>query len=305
MKVLVTGGAGFIGSNIVDCLVEQGYQTVIVDNLSQGKAENINQGAEFYQVDVSSPLINGVFKKEGITHVIHHAAQIDVQQSLRDPLFDIKNNITGTVNLLECCRKYNVKKIIYPSSAAVYGEPDYLPLDECHPLKAISPYGISKHTPEHYLRAYQELYDLDYTIFRYANVYGPRQDPKGEGGVISIFVDKMLAGERPVIFGDGEQSRDFIYVRDIVEANLKALSGAGGKLLNISSKIQVTVNELYQLINKILGSDLEPVYQKERKGDIRHSYLDNSRARAVLEWEPLYDLSSGLKETLAYYRSIS
>lgn len=305
MKVLVTGGAGFIGSNIVDCLVEQGCQTVIVDNLSQGKAENINQGAEFYQVDVSSPLINGVFKKEGITHVIHHAAQIDVQQSLEDPLFDIKSNITGTVNLLECCRKYNVKKIIYPSSAAVYGEPDYLPLDECHPLKIISPYGISKHTPEHYLRAYQELYDLDYTIFRYANVYGPRQDPKGEGGVISIFVDKMLAGERPVIFGDGEQSRDFIYVRDIVEANLKALSGAGGKLLNISSKIQVTVNELYQLINKILGSDLEPVYQNERKGDIRHSYLDNSRARAVLEWEPLYDLSSGLKETLAYYRSIS
>ncbi|MTI59942.1 MAG: SDR family oxidoreductase [Firmicutes bacterium] len=305
MKVLVTGGAGFIGSNIVDCLVEQRYQTVIVDNLSQGKAENINQGAEFYQVDVSSPLINGVFKKEGITHVIHHAAQIDVQQSLEDPLFDIKSNITGTVNLLECCRKYNVKKIIYPSSAAVYGEPDYLPLDECHPLKIISPYGISKHTPEHYLRAYQELYDLDYTIFRYANVYGPRQDPKGEGGVISIFVDKMLAGERPVIFGDGEQSRDFIYVRDIVEANLKALSGAGGKLLNISSKIQVTVNELYQLINKILGSDLEPIYQKERKGDIRHSYLDNSRARAVLEWEPLYDLSSGLKETLAYYRSIS
>ncbi|AZO93423.1 SDR family oxidoreductase [Halocella sp. SP3-1] len=305
MKVLVTGGAGFIGSNIVDCLVEQGYQTVIVDNLSQGKAENINQGAEFYQVDVSSPLINGVFKKEGITHVIHHAAQIDVQQSLEDPLFDIKSNITGTVNLLECCRRYNVKKIIYPSSAAVYGEPDYLPLDECHPLKAISPYGISKHTPEHYLRAYQELYDLDYTIFRYANVYGPRQDPKGEGGVISIFVDKMLAGERPVIFGDGEQSRDFIYVRDIVEANLKALSGAGGKLLNISSKIQVTVNELYQLINKILGSDLEPVYQKERKGDIRHSYLDNSRARAVLEWKPLYDLSSGLKETIAYYRSVS
>lgn len=305
MKVLVTGGAGFIGSNIVDCLVEQGYQTVIVDNLSQGKAENINQGAIFYQVDISSPLINKVFKKEGITHVIHHAAQIDVQQSLEDPLFDIKNNIIGTVNLLECCRKYNVKKIIYPSSAAVYGEPDYLPLNECHPLKAISPYGISKHTPEHYLRSYQELYDLDYTIFRYANVYGPRQDPKGEGGVISVFVGKMLAGERPIIFGDGKQSRDFIYVRDIVEANLKALSEAGGEILNISSKTQVTVNELYQLINKILASDLEPVYQKERKGDIRHSYLDNSRARAVLEWEPLYDLSSGLKETLAYYRSIS
>ena len=212
MEVLVTGGAGFIGSNIVDGLIEADHQVIVVDNLSTGKKENLNEQAEFYNLDLEDQELKEIFRENEISHVIHHAAQIDVQHSIKDPLFDAQNNILSTINLLECCRAYNVKKIIYASSAAVYGEPDYLPVDEDHPIKAMSPYGISKHTPEHYIKMYSELYNLKYTIFRYANVYGPRQDPKGEGGVVSIFVDKMLAEERPVIFGDGQQTRDFVLI---------------------------------------------------------------------------------------------
>ncbi len=304
MKIMVTGGAGFIGSHIVDKLISLGYKTVVIDNLSRGKMGNINPAARFYQVDITAPEIYKIFKQEKVTHIIHHAAQIDVQHSIEDPLLDINNNILGTVNILENCRKYGVNKIIYASSAAVYGEPDYLPVDEEHPIKAMSSYGVSKHTPEHYLMMYRQLYNLDYTILRYANVYGPRQDPKGEGGVIAIFVDKMLNGERPVIYGDGEQTRDFVYVEDIVKANLKALTRGDGELVNISSNTQHSVNDVYRIINEILETNLEPIYKEERKGDIKHSFLDNSKARKVLNWEPEYDLLSGLNKTIDYYLSM-
>lgn len=301
MKILVTGGAGFIGSNIVDKLISLGYKTVVVDNLSTGNKENINSNTKFYQLDITSPNMEDIFEQEEITHVIHHAAQIDVQHSIQDPLFDIKNNIMGTVNLLENCKDYGVKKIVYASSAAVYGEPDYLPVDEEHPIKAMSPYGISKHTPEHYIKMYKQLYGLDYTILRYANVYGPRQDPKGEGGVISIFVDKMLSGEEPIIFGDGEQTRDFVYVGDIVEANIKALTKGDGEIINISCNTQDSVNDLYKTINGIMKTNLQAIYKEERKGDIRDSYLDNNKAKKVLNWFPAYDLREGLTYTIEYY----
>lgn len=303
MKVLVTGGAGFIGSNIVLRLLEMGYSTVVMDNLSTGKKEYVNPEAKFYQMDISSPEVEEVFREEKITHIVHHAAQIDVQRSIQDPLFDIKNNIIGIVNLLECSKKYNIKKIIYASSAAVYGEPDYLPIDEEHPIKAMSPYGISKYTPEHYIRVYNELYNIDYTIFRYANVYGPRQDPKGEGGVISIFIDKMLAGKAPIIYGDGEQTRDFIYVADVVKANIMALTAGSGKTLNISCNTQVSINILHEIINDILGTKIGVVYQEERKGDIKHSCLDNSNAKKYLNWQPSYNLREGLRNTIEYYLS--
>lgn len=304
MKILVTGGAGFIGSNIVDKLIEMGYNTVIMDNLSTGEEENVNPEAKFYQVDITSPEVKDIFKKEKITHIIHHAAQIDVQGSIKDPLFDIKNNIIGTVNLLECSVKYDVQKIIYASSAAVYGEPDYLPVDEEHPVKAMSPYGISKHTPEHYIKMYRDLYNIDYTILRYANAYGPRQDAKGEGGVISIFIDKMLAGEEPVIYGDGEQTRDFVYVADIVKANIKSLSAGSEKIINISCNTQASVNDIYRKINDILGTNIRVVYQEERKGDIRDSYLDNSKAKKYLNWQPSFSLREGLKNTVDYYLAL-
>ncbi|GAB6117189.1 hypothetical protein JCM16816_07860 [Thermoanaerobacter brockii subsp. lactiethylicus] len=201
MKALVTGGAGFIGSNIVDLLIENGYEVVIVDNLSTGKEEFINKKAIFYKKDIIDEDLCKIFEKEKPDYVIHQAAQIDVQKSIDNPVFDAKINVLGTVNLLECCRKSGVKKVIYASSAAVYGNPEYLPIDEVHKINPISYYGISKHTPEHYFVVYRQLYGLKYTILRYANVYGIRQDPKGEGGVISIFLDKMLKGERPIIFG--------------------------------------------------------------------------------------------------------
>ncbi|PUU86200.1 MAG: UDP-glucose 4-epimerase, partial [Halanaerobium sp.] len=200
-----------------------------------------------------------------------------------------------------CCRAYKVKKIIYASSAAVYGEPDYLPVDEEHPIKAMSPYGISKHTPEHYIKMYNELYELKYTIFRYANVYGPRQDPKGEGGVVSIFVDKMLAEERPVIFGDGQQTRDFVHVYDIVKANLLALDNGDNILVNISTQSRDSVNDLVDHLNQILPYEIKAIYQEARKGDILHSSLANGKAKEQLGWTPGYDFKDGLEQTVGYY----
>ncbi|PTX16414.1 UDP-glucose 4-epimerase [Halanaerobium congolense] len=301
MEVLVTGGAGFIGSNIVDGLIEAGHQVIVVDNLSTGKKENLNDQAEFYNLDLGDQELKEVFRENEISHVIHHAAQIDVQHSIQDPLSDAQNNILGTINLLESCRAYNVKKIIYASSAAVYGEPDYLPVDEDHPIKAMSPYGISKHTPEHYIKIYNDLYNLKYTIFRYANVYGPRQDPKGEGGVVSIFVDKMLAEERPVIFGDGQQTRDFVHVYDIVKANLLALDNGDNILVNISTQSRDSVNDLVDHLNDILPYNVEAIYKEARQGDIRHSSLANQKAEELLGWTPDYDFKTGLEQTVGYY----
>jgi UDP-glucose 4-epimerase len=301
MEVLVTGGAGFIGSNIIDGLIEAGHKAIVVDNLSTGKKENLNKNAEFYQLDIRDQELEKVFEENNITHVIHHAAQIDVQHSIKDPLFDAQNNILGTINVLEMAKKYGVEKIIYASSAAVYGEPDYLPVDEEHPIKAMSPYGITKHTPEHYIKMYNELYDLKYTIFRYSNVYGPRQDPKGEGGVVSIFVDKMLAEERPVIFGDGEQTRDFIHVYDIVKTNLLALEKGDNILINVSTESRDSVNDLVNYLNEILPYSLEAINEEARKGDILHSSLANGKAKELLGWAPDYDLREGLKQTVEYY----
>jgi len=301
MEVLVTGGAGFIGSNIVDRLIKEDHKVIVVDNLSTGKKENLNEKAEFYQIDIRGQELEKVFEENEIRHVIHHAAQIDVQHSIKDPLFDAQNNILGTINVLEMAKEYEVKKINYASSAAVYGEPDYLPVDEEHPIKAMSPYGITKHTPEHYIKMYSELYDLKYTIFRYSNVYGPRQDPKGEGGVVSIFVDKMLAEERPIIFGDGEQTRDFIHVYDIVKANLLALEKGDNILVNISTESRDSVNDLVDYLNEILPCSLESINEGARKGDILHSSLANGKAKELLGWIPDYDLRAGLEQTVEYY----
>lgn len=301
MKVLVTGGAGFIGSHIVDNLINSGFKVVIVDNLSTGNMY-INDKATFYNLDITDMNIEQVFTLENPDFLIHHAAQIDVQRSIIDPFYDAKVNILGTINLLKLAVKYNVKKFIYASSAAVYGNPDYLGVDEKHLVKPLSFYGISKHTPEHYLHAFSSLYGLNFTILRYSNVYGIRQDPKGEGGVISIFIDKLLNEESPCIFGDGEQTRDFIYVKDIASANLAALYKGDGEIINISINKQASINELLLLMNDICGNDIKPIYKEARKGDILHSYLENTKAIEILNWEPKYSITEGLKETIEYYR---
>lgn len=301
MKILITGGAGFIGSNVVDYFIEKGLEVVIVDNLSTGKTDFINDKAIFYNFDIKDERLLDVFEKEKPDVVIHFAAQIDVQTSLKKPHFDGSTNIVGSINVLECCRKTNVKKIIYASSAAVYGNPEYLPVDEKHRLCPLSFYGISKHTPEHYLKVYNELYDLKYTVLRYSNAYGIRQDPKGEGGVISIFIDKIKKNEELIIFGDGEQTRDFIFIKDIVQANYLALSKGDNEIINISTNTPVTINEVVNYMEKIVDKKLKKQYMDSRNGDILYSYLNNNKAKSILGFNPNYNLESGLKQTLEYY----
>lgn len=302
MKILVTGGAGFIGSHIVDRLVTEEHDVVVVDNLSAGSRANVNTGCKFIQADVTAPTLEGIFDRERPEIVFHHAAQIDVQKSVAESLSDARNNILGTLNLLNCCIRYGAKKIIYASSAAVYGTPGYLPIDEKHPVCPVSNYGISKHTPEHYLKVYRELHGLPYTVLRYANVYGPRQGTKGEGGVICIFANRLLAGQPPVIFGDGSQTRDFVYVDDVVSANLRALDRGAGEILNIGSGVQVSVNELYERFKQVTAMPIDAVYAGPRPGDIVHSVFDVSRASEVLGWRPQWVLDDGLRKTIEYYK---
>jgi UDP-glucose 4-epimerase len=301
LRILVSGGAGFIGSNIVDALIEQGHDVSIIDNLSTGKLEHVNLKAKLFQMDITNPEIHSIFVQCRPEIVIHHAAQIDVQTSLNNPLLDAKINIIGTIALLEQCKIHQVQKIIYASSAAVYGAPVYLAVDEEHRLEPLSFYGISKHTPEHYIKVYSEISNLDYTILRYSNVYGIRQDPKGEGGVVSIFLHMLLHGLTPTIYGDGEQTRDFIYVKDIVTANIAALTGGSRSLFNISCNEQLSVNDLLQKMSSIMNLSITPTYAPTRAGDIMHSCLANKHAIQELNWQPLYSIDQGLAETCAYY----
>jgi len=306
MRVLVTGGAGFIASHIVDELIKLKHHVCIVDNLSTGNDENINDEATFYKCDITEmDKLKLIFQVEQPEVVIHHAAQIDIQTSLKKPAFDAENNIVGTINILECCREFGVRKIIYPSSAAVYGDPKYLPVDENHVVDPISFYGISKHTPEHYIKIYAKLYGVNYIIFRYANVYGIRQDPKGEGGVVSIFVDKLINNQTPFIFGDGEQTRDFVYVKDIARANILALHKGINEIINISTNKGITVNELFKVMKNISGSKVNVVHKEERNGDILHSFLDNKKAEEKLGWSVEFKIEDGIRETVEYYRKLN
>ena len=304
MNILVTGGAGFIGSNLVDRLVEEGHKVVVIDNLSTGKIENVHSKAKFYKLDICNKKIRDIFKSEKIEVVYHKAAQIDVQKSIEDPIFDGKVNILGTINVLEACKKANVKKIIYPSSAAVYGEPKYLGIDENHPTCPISYYGISKFTPENYIKTYSKFYDIDYTIFRYSNAYGIRQDPKGEGGVIAIFMQKLFKGESPTIFGDGSATRDFIYIDDIIEANIKALHKGSREVFNIGTGVATSIKELFYIMKEIMGADVKVKYGKEREGDIKNSFFNIDKAEEKLNWIPKYRLEEGLYKTIKYYKEL-
>ncbi len=301
MRVLVTGGCGFIGSHIVDKLMDRGHEVAIIDNLSTGNLRNLNKGGKFYKIDILSETMKEVFKDFKPEIVYHQAAQIDIQKSIKNTPFDTEINILGSVKVLEACRDYGVNKIIYASSAAVYGNPEYLPVDENHRTNPISFYGISKFSPEYYIKVFSEMYGIKYSILRYANVYGIRQDPKGEGGVVSIFLDKLLKNEEPIIFGDGEQTRDFIYVEDIANANIAALNGGDNKVMNIATNIPASVNLLFKLMKGILNSSVNVLYGEARKGDIIHSYLSNKAAMSSLSWKPEFLLEEGLHKTIDYY----
>lgn len=304
MAVLVTGGAGFIGSHIVDKLIEKDYDVCVVDNLVSGNVENINPKAKFYKVDVRDNL-EDVFKENKIEYCIHQAAQVSVTKSMEDPLLDCSVNILGTLNLLSFCARYKVKKFIYASSAAVYGEPQYLPIDENHPKNPMSFYGISKLTAEKYIERFAQNYGFEYVIFRYSNVYGPRQDPFGEGGVVSIFCERMQNDKDVLIFGDGNQTRDFIFVEDVAEANCLALKNPIKGTFNLSTNTRVSINELFEMISSLTGYQKNAVYAQRRAGDIQHSTLDNSLLKSLLSWSPKYSLKEGLTKTIEYFKNKS
>ncbi len=303
MKVLLTGGAGFIASHICDRLINEGHEVVIIDNLSTGDPGLLNPQACYYHLDICDPAISLVFRMERPDFLIHHAAQVSVSESWEDPVRDAAVNIVGSLNLYENCRLYQVKKVIYASSAAIYGEPLYLGIDEKHPAKPLSFYGLSKYLSEVYLQYYARNFGLEYTIFRYANVYGPRQRSDGEGGVVAIFLSSLLRGEAPNIFGQGEQSRDFIYVADIVEANIQALTRGANEVFNLGTGIGRSINELYKNIASLLSIRLSPSYQPERAGDIEHSYFECGKARQLMNWEPSFSFLAGLSSTIEYMKN--
>lgn len=305
MKVLVTGGAGFIGSHVVDALLDKGFEVAVVDDLSTGKQQNVNPKATFYRMDVCDPRLAEVFDKERPQCVNHHAAQANVPRSVADPLHDARVNVLGSLNLIENCRKHGVKKIVYISSGGImYGEPEYLPCGEEHEVRPLCQYGVSKHTVEHYLFAYRHNYGLDYTALRYGNVYGPRQDPLGEAGVVAIFTGQMLRGQPVTINGSGQQERDFVYIGDIVRANLLALERGGGQIFNIGWGIGTSVNELFRRLKELTGYQREPFYGPPKTGEIFKIYLDSHKAREILGWQPTIDLQSGLAKTVEYFRAV-
>lgn len=303
MKVLVTGGAGFIGSHIVDLLLSEGYEVAVIDSLVHGKMENLNPAAQFHQMDIRDKAVRKVFEDFRPEVLIHEAAQIKVPNSIKDPIYDAEVNILGTLNLLEACREFKVRKVIYPATAAMFSEPQYLPIDELHPLSMMSGYGVSKHVVEHYLEVYNKLYGIDYTVFRYSNVYGPRQDSTGEGGVVAIFCETMIKGGVPEIYGDGTQTRDFIYVKDVAKANVVAIHALDNSIYNCCTGVEVSVNELYKTIAGNLSFHHEPMMKAPREGDIYRTFMTYKKLNDAIGWAPSYDMVNGIEETLNFYRN--
>lgn len=299
-KILVTGGAGFIGSHVAESYIKMGYEVVIIDNLSNGSRKNIPPGALFYEADISDPKkMEAIFKKESPTLVNHHASQIDVRLSLENPAHDADTNILGTLNLLEASRKEGVKKFIYASSGgAVYGETPAEGAKESDPTHPSSHYAVSKLAAEYYIRLYAHLYGLDFTILRYANVYGPRQNPLGEAGVIAIFIHRLLTGETPIIYGDGNQVRDYVYVEEVALANVQALKLGSKATLNIGTQTPTTVNQLYTLLQKELNNSKTAQHHPKREGEIGHSLLHVALAKKTLQWKPHISIKEGLNKTI-------
>jgi len=305
MKILVTGGAGFIGSHVVDAFVAEGHQVAVVDDLSTGKREQVNPAARFYQVDLrDDAAMADVFAAERPEAISHQAAKANVRESLEKPVLYADVNVLGSLKLLELARKHGVRKVIYASTGgAAYGEPQYLPVDEDHPVNPLDPYGASKHHVEHYLYLYRQNYGLDYTVLRYPNVYGPRQDPLGEAGVVAIFTGQMLSGRQPVINGSGEQERDFVYVGDIAQANVLALSRGSGGIYNIGSGQGTSVNQVFAALKAATGYQGPELHGPAKLGEVFKIYLDASRARKELGWQPTVTFEQGIARTVEYFRS--
>jgi UDP-glucose 4-epimerase len=305
MNVLVTGGAGFIGSHVVEQLITAGHSVSIVDSLWEhggGRLENIYPQARFYQVDIRSPELANVFDKERPEAVCHLAAQHSVKISTDDPRYDAEVNILGLINLLQNATRVGIKKIIFSSSGATYGTVDQMPINEKTPQHPESPYGITKLSSEYYFRYWKESYGLDFTLLRYGNVYGPRQDPTGEAGVIAIFTRHILLGEPIRIDWDGEQQKDYVYAGDVARANLLSLKGGSGEAFCIATGKGSSVNELYRKLVEITGNEVEIVHAPKRPGDIYLSYFDITKAKQGLGWEPQVNLDEGMRRTVEFFR---
>ncbi len=305
MRVLLTGGAGFIGSHVADRLLARGHEVAIVDDLSSGKKENIPKGAIFYEQDIRDRCAD-IFEEFEPDALSHQAAQMDVRRSVREPAFDADVNIIGTLKLLENCVRYGVKRVVFASTGgAIYGEQREFPAPEDHPLYPASPYGISKLAGEHYLRFYGTQYGLPYVALRYANVYGPRQDPHGEAGVVAIFSGNLAAGHASTINGTGEQTRDYVYVEDVAQANVLALEGdPPSGAYNVGTGIETSVNELYEILRRASDRDLPPSHGPAKPGEQLRSSVDPTRAARTLGWHPEVKLATGLEETLRFFGAL-
>ncbi len=303
MRVLVTGGAGFIASNIVDAYIELGHEVTVLDNLSTGLKEQVNPKAKFVLGDICDrELVARLFSENQFEVIDHHAAHISIPDSQKRPTLSAEVNVVGIVNLLEQARNLKLVNFIFPSTAAIYGDTEAIPTSEDHPLNPVSPYGLTKWVGEQYLKLFHQNWGVPYTIFRYASVYGPRQRPEGEAGVVAIFSGKMVKGETPEIFNDGTSTRDFVYVKDLVRANVMVLTKPLNDVVNLSTAKETTVNELFASTKEILGAKIEPVYGRKTI-EQKRSCLDFSKAKKLLGWSPKYSLEQGLKETLAWYQS--
>jgi UDP-glucose 4-epimerase len=304
MRILVTGGAGFIGSHTVDALVSVGTHGVaVIDNLSAGKREQVNPGARFYEADIrEAGEVGRIIAHERPEVMVHFAAQMDVRRSVADPAFDAQVNLVGFLNLMEAARAHGLRRVVFSSTGgAIYGEQDTFPADETHPCRPVSPYGVAKFSTESYLFFYQAQYGINYAAMRYANVYGPRQDPHGEAGVVAIFCGRLLEDKPVTIFGDGEQSRDYVYVGDVVRANVAAVTAAANGPINIGTGIETNVNRLYETLAAAAGSPRPPTYAAARPGEQKRSVIAAARAGRELGWRPEVTLEEGLKRTYRFF----
>jgi len=302
MNILVTGGAGFIGSHVVDHFLREGHRVVVLDNLSTGKKEYLNPEATFYEMDIMDPQVKGIFEKENIQIINHHAAQISVTQSVANPLFDAEINVIGSLKLLKLAIDFKVDKFIFASTGgALYGEQEYYPAREDHPCRPLSPYGIAKFSVENYIRFYKQTHGLNAAVLRYSNVYGPRQDPHGEAGVVAIFCQKLIRDEVPIIFGDGKQTRDFVSVSDVAQANLAALTSDCEDTYNVGTGKETSVNQMVECLVKLADKKIDPRYDPPRKGEQLRSVIDYKKINSACGWEPRTALEDGLKDTYRFF----
>ncbi len=303
MKILVTGGAGFIGSHVTDALVNAGHDVHVLDDLSSGKRENVNEKATLHVLDIRDAKVVELFEQERFEVLVHHAAQMDVRRSVADPRFDASVNVDGFLNLMEAGRQNGLRKVVFASTGgAIYGEPDYVPQDEKHALQPLSPYGITKLVTEKYLFFYQQTYGIEYVVLRYGNIYGPRQNPHGEAGVVAIFSEKMLKGEDVFVNGDGLQTRDYAFVGDVVRANLAALAHEASGIFNVGTGVETDVVTLFRTIRTHTGADIEEQHVPAKPGEQRRSVLSFEKTKNTLGWTPEVNVEEGLRRTVEWFK---